>query len=252
MSITTEVRRMHSPSHPGEILRDLHMRLLRVTRCGTSDNQAHRSCVPEEGTRRRGSQTSLRVVFCSAAAARRFDDCAHAVTRITTMNVIRTCLLGLAALAGCVSQQASHTGNTVPSAPNKDAVSAVSANAAAANKQVIAAEQAFAKTMADRNFKSFVTFLSPDAVFFSGNEVAHGAAAVAAKWEPYFSGREAPFSWAPDHVEVLASGDLALSTGYVYQNHKVVGRFNSIWRLESPNSWRIVFDKGEAVCEIAP
>jgi len=168
------------------------------------------------------------------------------------MNVIRASLIGLAALAGCVSQPSSHTRNTPPSAPSKDAVSTIAANTAAANKQVIAAEQAFAKTMADRNFKSFVQYLSPDAVFFSGNEVARGAAAVAAKWEPYFSGRTAPFSWAPDHVEVLASGDLALSTGSVYQNRKVVGRFNSIWRLESPNIWRIVFDKGEAVCDLAP
>jgi ketosteroid isomerase-like protein len=164
-------------------------------------------------------------------------------------------LATLAALVGCASHPAPHAGNTAPSAPSKAALgspAAGNADTAAANKQVIAAEQAFAKTMADRNFKSFVKYLSPDAVFFSGNEVARGAAAVAAKWEPYFSGREAPFSWAPDHVEVLASGDLALSTGSVYQNHKVVGRFNSIWRLEPPNSWRIVFDKGEAVCEMTP
>jgi ketosteroid isomerase-like protein len=170
------------------------------------------------------------------------------------MNLIRTCLIGLAALAGCASQPSAHTSNTAPSAPSKSTVSSVTGNldTAATNKQVIAAEQAFAKTMADRNFKSFVKFQSPDAVFFSGNEVARGAAAVAAKWEPYFSGHEAPFSWAPDHVEVLASGDLALSTGSVYQHRKVVGRFNSIWRLEPPNNWRIVFDKGEAVCEIGP
>jgi hypothetical protein len=49
-------------------------------------------------------------------------------------------------------------------------------------------------------------------------------------------------------VEVLASGDLALSTGPVVVKGKVVGRFNSIWRLEAPNTWHIVFDKGESVC----
>jgi len=105
--------------------------------------------------------------------------------------------------------------------------------------------------MADRDFKSFVALLSPDAVFFDGSNVTRGSAAVAADWETYFAGRQAPFSWTPDHVEVLASGNLALSTGPVFQNHKIVGRFNSIWRLESPNSWRIVFDKGEAVCGIS-
>jgi ketosteroid isomerase-like protein len=72
---------------------------------------------------------------------------------------------------------------------------------------------------------------------------------VAAQWQQYFEGHKAPFAWAPDHVEVLASGKLALSTGPVYEDGKAVARFNSIWRLEADNSWRIVFDKGEAVCE---
>ncbi len=125
---------------------------------------------------------------------------------------------------------------------------AAGAATAAAVKQVIATEQAFAKTMATRDFKAFVTFLAPDAVFFSGNAVRHGSAEVAAQWQPYFDGPNAPFSWAPDHVEVLASGRLALSTGPVYQAGKMVGRFNSIWRLEADNTWHIVFDKGEAVC----
>jgi ketosteroid isomerase-like protein len=129
---------------------------------------------------------------------------------------------------------------------------AANAATAAAVQQVIATEQAFAKTMASRDFKAFLTFLSPDAVFFSGASVKHGPAEVAVQWQPYFEGRKAPFSWAPDHVEVLASGKLALSTGPVYAEGKVVGRFNSIWRLEADNSWRIVFDKGEAVCSAKP
>jgi ketosteroid isomerase-like protein len=123
---------------------------------------------------------------------------------------------------------------------------------AAAIQQVIATEQAFAKTMANRDFKAFLTFLSPEAVFFSGATVKHGPAEVAVQWQPYFEARKAPFSWAPDHVEVLASGKLALSTGPVYEDGKIVGRFNSIWRLEADNAWRIVFDKGEAVCNTKP
>jgi ketosteroid isomerase-like protein len=126
------------------------------------------------------------------------------------------------------------------------------ADTATARQQVIAAEKGFAQTMADRNFKSFVTFLSPDAVFFTGSKVLHGPAEVASRWEQYFVGREAPFSWTPDEVEVLPSGNLALSTGPVIQNQKIVGRFNSVWRLEGPNTWRVVFDKGESVCGIGP
>jgi hypothetical protein len=44
---------------------------------------------------------------------------------------------------------------------------------------------------------------------------------------------------------VLESGTLALSTGPVVDTSgEVVGRFNSIWRLEAPGVWKIVFDKG--------
>jgi ketosteroid isomerase-like protein len=119
---------------------------------------------------------------------------------------------------------------------------------AGAEEAVRSTELKFAKAMADRDFDAFVTHLSRDAVFFDDRQIQHGAAEVSAAWKPLFNGSKAPFSWVPDHVEVLASGDLALSTGPVIVNDKVVGRFNSIWRLEAPHTWRIVFDKGEPVC----
>jgi ketosteroid isomerase-like protein len=122
----------------------------------------------------------------------------------------------------------------------------------AAHDQVVATERAFAKTMADRDFKGFTSFLSSEAIFFSGSAVQHGSAAIAATWKPYFAGPAVPFSWVPDNVQVLPSGKLALSTGPVYIQGKEVGRFNSIWRLEAANTWRIVFDKGEAVCSAKP
>jgi ketosteroid isomerase-like protein len=61
---------------------------------------------------------------------------------------------------------------------------------------------------------------------------------------------DAPFSWEPAEVEVLASGALALSSGPVRDPHgKLIGRFMSIWRLEAPGQWRVVFDKGSPVCD---
>ena len=122
------------------------------------------------------------------------------------------------------------------------------ASVAAAEEAVRSTELAFAKAMADRDFKAFVSHLSDDAVFFDDRKIQHGAAEVSAAWKPLFSDAKAPFSWAPDHVEVLASGGPALSTGPVIVNDRVVGRFNSIWRLEAPHTWRIVFDKGEPIC----
>jgi ketosteroid isomerase-like protein len=121
-----------------------------------------------------------------------------------------------------------------------------------AQQEVFATEKAFAKSMADRDFSVFVRFLSRDAVFFSSSGLERGVTQIAEAWQPYFKDKVAPFSWAPDSVEVLPSGDLAWSTGVVVVNGNIVGRFNSIWRREAPKTWRIVFDKGERVCPPTP
>ena len=115
-------------------------------------------------------------------------------------------------------------------------------------EQVLAAERAFARTMANRDLKAFAQFLSAEAIFFGGGKTLRGRSAVADGWAPFFSGTDAPFSWEPDQVEVLEAGGLALSTGPVRApDGKVVGRFNSIWRQEAPGVWRVVFDKGSPV-----
>ncbi|MGH8212184.1 MAG: YybH family protein [Rhodanobacteraceae bacterium] len=114
-----------------------------------------------------------------------------------------------------------------------------------ARQQVFAAERAFAKSMADRNLADFSSHVSEEAIFFTGANPLHGKAEVLAKWSGFFEGAAAPFSWEPDRVEVLKSGTLALSTGLVRDpQRKVIGRFNSVWRQESPGIWRVVFDKG--------
>jgi len=113
-------------------------------------------------------------------------------------------------------------------------------------RQVADAERAFAKTMADRDHAAFTTHLSEQAVFFNGPRVLNGKVAVASAWKRFFDAKEAPFSWAPDQVVVLGDGTLAHSTGPVLSpSGQPIARFNSVWRLEAPNTWRIVFDKGE-------
>lgn len=112
--------------------------------------------------------------------------------------------------------------------------------------EVLAAERAFAKTMADRDHAAFGRHLAEDAVFFGGAKVHRGRAAVLAAWKGY-DGTEAPFSWEPDQVEVLASGQLALSTGPVRDRRgAVVARFNSIWMRSPEGRWLVMFDKGSS------
>lgn len=116
-------------------------------------------------------------------------------------------------------------------------------------RQVRETEQAFARTMSDRDFPAFVSFLSQETVFFSGERVLRGSESVAEAWKPYFESDQAPFSWQPASVEVLDSGSLALSTGPILDPQgQCVGTFTSIWRLENDGAWKIVFDKGNRDC----
>jgi ketosteroid isomerase-like protein len=119
----------------------------------------------------------------------------------------------------------------------------------ALEQQVFAAESSFAASMANRDTAAFASFLAPDAVFIGGREVSRGRPAVVASWAGFFTGPAAPFSWRPASVEVLASGQLALSSGPVFDaSGKQVSTFNSIWRREPDGRWRVLFDKGCAVC----
>ena len=119
-------------------------------------------------------------------------------------------------------------------------------------KQVADTERAFARTMQDRDFAGFTSFLSAEAVFFNGPTALRGRQQVADAWKRFYDKPEAPFSWRPEQVEVLESGTLASSSGPVFDpSGKQIATFSSIWRLEAPGVWRIIFDKGNDVCDCA-
>lgn len=131
---------------------------------------------------------------------------------------------------------------------------AVAAQAAeAADRDALAAkvrarEQAFAKTMADRDHAAFASFVSEEAVFL-GRALLRGRQAVAEGWKPLFDGAKAPFSWQPETVEVVDSGTLALSRGPVFNPEgRRTGTFTSTWRLEKDGEWRVLLDSGCPPC----
>src|SRR5262245_57258737 len=122
-----------------------------------------------------------------------------------------------------------------PSDAQTDAASALAT-------RVRETERAFAKTMADRDFAAFQSFLADDTVFM-GPQTLRGKQAVAAAWKAFYDAPRAPFSWEPDRVEVLANGTLGYSSGPVRDpDGKRTGTFNSVWRREPGGAWKIVFD----------
>jgi len=150
---------------------------------------------------------------------------------------IASFVAGIALLAGCASGPPS-----VAPAPD----------VAALRAQVLATERGFAKTMADRDFVAFTSYLADETIFFSGATPLRGKAAVAANWKRFYEEKEAPFRWEPAGAEVLDSGTLALSWGPVHDPAgKQFANFMSVWRQESPGVWRIVLDKGYPACDCA-
>ena len=124
-----------------------------------------------------------------------------------------------------------------------------SADAGRIRQQVLETERAFARSMAERDHAAFASFLSSDAIFFGTEGPLRGSEQIAADWQRYFEADAAPFSWEPEQVEVLDSGELALTSGPVHDPQgALIGTFTSIWRREAPGQWRIVFDKGNAAC----
>lgn len=143
--------------------------------------------------------------------------------------MLRRCVpLALLALVGCAS-------------PPPDLVSLA--------EQVRASETAFAASMAARDFKAFASWVADDATFINGGKPLRGKSAVLAHWERFFRSPAAPFSWKPEIVEVLDSGQLAYSEGPVsLPDGKVVARYFSTWRREPSGGWRIVLDNGVDSC----
>jgi ketosteroid isomerase-like protein len=119
-------------------------------------------------------------------------------------------------------------------------------------EQVRKTEVAFAKTLADRDHAAFVSFIADDVVWM-GSSVFRGRKQVAEGWKRFYEGKEAPFSWEPERVEVNDSGTLGLSTGPVRDPAgKRIGTYNSIWRRGADGKWMIIFDNGCPPCECPP
>ncbi|WP_374662093.1 DUF4440 domain-containing protein [Inhella sp.] len=119
----------------------------------------------------------------------------------------------------------------------------------ALREQVRSAECAFARSMADRDFEAFGRYVADDTVFFAPG-MRRGKAQVLEGWKRFFEGAQAPFSWAPQQVEMLADGSLGYSTGLVRgPDGKATSRFNSVWRRNARGQWQVVFDSGSPLSE---
>jgi uncharacterized protein (TIGR02246 family) len=112
-------------------------------------------------------------------------------------------------------------------------------------------EIGFSKSVEAQDHERFATFIDPDARFV-GNKVDRSREAIAEAWRVFFTGDLPSIKWRPQFIEVLESGDLALSRGpyrIIDRNEQGEmtegwGTYNSVWRLNADGKWLIVFDAG--------
>lgn len=110
-------------------------------------------------------------------------------------------------------------------------------------REVRAAETAFAQTMADRDLEAFSRWIDDDAIFSVPDRTLRGKEEIVAAWSRFFEEETAPFSWRPDRVHVTQDGRLGATTGPVMSSAgEVVGRFASTWRRTPSGEWRVVVD----------
>jgi uncharacterized protein (TIGR02246 family) len=118
-------------------------------------------------------------------------------------------------------------------------------------EEVRCREIGFSKSVENQDHERFASFVDPDARFV-GNKVDRSREAIAEAWTVFFTGDLPNIKWRPQFIEVLESGDLALSRGpyrIIDRNEQgetteAWGTYNSVWRLSADGEWLIVFDAG--------
>jgi uncharacterized protein (TIGR02246 family) len=119
--------------------------------------------------------------------------------------------------------------------------------------EVLDADREFSRAVAMNDLEKFSSFIAEDAVFYGMGEVAEGREQIVEQWEPLLDAdRLTELSWVPEHAEVAASGDLAVTrghyriTGHVAEEESgdVKGYYVTVWRRADDGSWIVVCDVG--------
>ena len=121
---------------------------------------------------------------------------------------------------------------------------------AAAADDVRAAETGFARAFAERDVARFMSFVADDARFLGARKTFSGKDEIRKGWHDLLTSPKPPFSWKPDRVLANDKGDLAISSGPVFDGSgKQTGSFVSTWQKQADGSWKIIFDSpGPQVC----
>lgn len=118
--------------------------------------------------------------------------------------------------------------------------------------EIIATEKAFAQMAKEKSIsEAFIHYAANDAVIMRGNAVIVGREQIIEHFNPgQPSSDKLSLDWAPDFVDVSASGDLGYTYGkYVYSKTDTLGNttesegiFHTVWKRQPNGQWRFVWD----------
>ena len=121
-------------------------------------------------------------------------------------------------------------------------------------RDLIRADEAFAKVTADRGLEGWLSCFAQDArIFPQGEGVVEGLPAIRAYYAKVgFDPKE--LGWKPGGGEMAASGDLGYTFGKSSwpaedaRGNRVTrtGKYLTIWKKQADGSWRVVADIGNA------
>jgi ketosteroid isomerase-like protein len=124
----------------------------------------------------------------------------------------------------------------------------------AVRQELMEADLAFARDVAQQGLDAWVAHFAEDGVMFRSGEPVVGHDAIRALMAPLFADSTYSLRWKPDQAEVAASGDLGYTVG-TYRSMAVgsqgvairgTGSYVTIWRRQPDGSWRVVLDIGSA------
>ena len=117
--------------------------------------------------------------------------------------------------------------------------------------EVVKVEKQFAQMVAEKGIaEGFLAFAADDAVQFKRSYVIEGIDAIRAKFKASPPNENAKLEWAPDFVDVAASGDLAYTYGkYTFSLpdslgivSESTGIFHTVWKRQPDGNWKFVWD----------
>jgi ketosteroid isomerase-like protein len=118
-------------------------------------------------------------------------------------------------------------------------------------KEITDTELAFAEMAKSEGIpKAFVTFAADDAVLLRNDILIKGKVALKESYEKRVAPGNVSLTWAPDFVDVSASGDLGYTYGkYTYTTIDSLGNtksnegiFHTVWKRQADGTWKFVWD----------